>query len=69
MTLPANEDTQALMRSLLEVIQRSKLHRSCLTCVHFRESSEDCVLAEPWQRPPARVIVNGCEGWAEDIPF
>lgn len=41
--------------------------RSCLTCCHFSESDEICLLAK--QRPPARVIAYGCEQYEDDIPF
>lgn len=51
-----------------------KLHRilvdkgavaTCLTCFHFT-TEEICKLAG--QRPPAHVIVYGCNNW-DDIPF
>lgn len=33
---------------------------SCLTCHHFVELTEDCTLANPPRKPPARVIAYGC---------
>lgn len=68
MTIPANKDTRNLVRSVMELIQRAKLHRSCLTCSHFTEASEGCDLAGG-QRPPARVIVNACPAYTEEPPF
>lgn len=43
---------------------------SCVDCQHFRErEGEICTLVG--RRPPARVIVNGCEAYKDedDIPF
>lgn len=49
--------------------------RSCLNCEHWRGNSidgteriEECRLA-PGSRPPATVIVLGCDSWDMDIPF
>lgn len=44
--------------------------QSCISCDHFRENyGELCELAKV--RPPARVIVFGCEKYADDqdVPF
>jgi hypothetical protein len=68
MTLPADEDTRLLVRSLMEVIQRAKFYKTCLTCTHFNDDTEVCALAEG-QRPPARVIVNACPAYTEEVPF
>lgn len=38
--------------------------RSCMTCRHFTESPEMC--NRYGQRPPARIIANGCPDWIED---
>lgn len=45
------------------------IHRSCLSCVCFRESDEMCMRFS--QRPPARVIVLSCQHYEDnnDIPF
>ena len=47
-------------------LQRGLL-RSCVNCIHFNKD-ETCALA-PGQRPPAMVIVLGCNKWEDDIPF
>lgn len=39
---------------------------SCITCFHFQEETEICNLAH--ERPPAAIIVYGCEAW-DGIPF
>ena len=53
--------------SILELIERARLHRSCLTCQYFDESLEICRMAG--QRPPARVIAMGCGKYLEEPPF
>lgn len=46
---------------------------SCIDCVNFDEKNELCKIAKA--RPPARVIVYGCDSWFnpakadDDIPF
>lgn len=40
--------------------------RNCVSCCNFNEGTEICKLAN--ERPPARVIVAGCDSWI-DIPF
>lgn len=41
---------------------------SCVNCVNFIPDGELCGLAG--QRPPARVIAEGCPSWEhDDIPF
>ena len=43
--------------------------QSCINCVNFVEQTEKCTLAQ--QRPPARVIVFGCQCYVDnqEIPF
>lgn len=41
--------------------------KSCLNCIHFNEKSELCGRCN--QRPPARIIVLGCEQHEDEIPF
>ena len=57
-----------LGEAILELIERARLHRSCLTCEHFDEPSEGCGLAGG-QRPPALVIAMGCGKYLEAPPF
>ncbi len=49
----------------------SSLVRSCLNCCMFAEQTEACGMANPPQRPPARVIAFGCNAHQDinDIPF
>lgn len=42
--------------------------RSCIFCANFVDKTEGCLLADG-QRPPARVIVQGCDSYDEEIPF
>lgn len=62
-------DLQFLMEALEKVVKSEV--RSCVTtcmnCQHFSEGVEKCELN--FQRPPARIIANGCECWEERIPF
>lgn len=41
--------------------------QSCLTCNHFVETTEKCMLNQ--LRPPAKIIAFGCECYEEEIPF
>lgn len=41
----------------------------CLHCVHFNEGAELCELAQPPQRPPAKVITFGCPAFDPAVPF
>ncbi len=43
--------------------------QSCLSCIHFKEITEICNLAN--QRPPAKIIVYGCPKYEDinEIPF
>lgn len=56
-----------LGEAILDLIERARLYRSCLTCQHFTEESEVCGLAG--ERPPARVIAMGCGKYQEEPPF
>lgn len=57
------------------VVQAAVLHRSCLSCEHFIERDingndvELCLFGGCNMRPPARVLVLGCENYSEEIPF
>jgi len=44
-----------------------QVFRSCLNCEHFDSGLELCMLANA--RPPAQVIVYGCQKWEADVPF
>lgn len=57
----------SLHKMISDLIEEARLHRSCLTCVHFEEATEKCHRYE--QRPPARVIAMGCPEWEQEPPF
>lgn len=42
--------------------------RTCLNCDSYIKDVEECKRA-PGQRPPAIVLVLGCDAWIEEIPF
>lgn len=56
-----------LVFQIQEMLTKAALDRSCVSCVHFEESSELCLLAGA--RPPARVIASGCQKYVEEAPF
>jgi len=43
--------------------------QNCTNCGHFDERTENCILYKA--RPPASIIVSGCDSYQEDdgIPF
>jgi len=57
-----------IAKGMFESLTKARVADSCcLDCIHFKErEGELCSLVNA--RPPARVIVNGCERF-EDIPF
>lgn len=58
-----------LATAIEELIERARLHRSCLTCEYFDEPNELCRLNGVNQRPPARIIALGCSSYFEEPPF
>ena len=42
--------------------------RTCVNCEHF-SGDEECKLASPPVRPPAKIIAFGCDGYKEGVPF
>lgn len=42
--------------------------RTCINCDAWQAATEGCAHAQG-QRPPANVIVLGCDEWGEEIPF
>lgn len=58
-----------LVNAIATQLERSYMYQCCLNCEHFKEKTEMCLLAN--QRPPARVIVYGCNSWQDldSIPF
>lgn len=65
MTLPVSDEERHIIREFIRLVNARK---SCLTCIHFVESSEGCELAAG-SRPPARTIAYGCPKFSEAPPF
>jgi len=42
--------------------------RTCVNCLHFDKQKEICLKFNN-ERPPAKIIAHGCEGYTNDIPF
>lgn len=63
-------DSEAIAIFLQRAIENKldSLKRTCLSCVFFDEPKEVCTRYDD-QRPPARIIANGCDGHEEEIPF
>lgn len=40
---------------------------SCINCAKFSPHTEQCLKFN--EKPPAKVIVHGCQYWEMDIPF
>ncbi len=62
-------DIKAKMRAevrlaVLDVLEKEHPLQSCINCEHFRKN-ETCGLYGI--RPPAKIIVYGCEKWTSDI--
>lgn len=57
-----------IVKHLADVLGKGVVaFRCCLDCIHFDEEKEVCA---KWNaRPPARVIVNGCDDHVDKIPF
>lgn len=67
--IPAREEKlTALAKALAYRWDVEGLFRNCVNCYHFNEATEICALANG-QRPPARVIANGCPKHSDEIPF
>lgn len=62
--LDMKNPSQSLFDRLVDEIKR----QSCPNCMHWNIEEEFCTKFK--QRPPAKVIVRGCEHFDEDeIPF
>lgn len=59
----------AIVQALEILAKQNHIYKCCLNCEHFNQHQELCKLANA--RPPARVIVFGCELWEDQdgIPF
>ena len=54
--------------AILDVLEKQYPMQSCINCDHF-DKDEKCKLFDA--RPPAKIIVSGCEKWQDKdlIPF
>lgn len=50
----------------IDACKAEGLFPNCTQCLHWHETKEICQLYK--QRPPAKVIVKGCEKY-EFVPF
>lgn len=62
---------EATLKSLVQLMVDRMMDegwfRTCLNCEHFDEPKEWCKV---WKaKPPAKVIVIGCEEHSDTIPF
>lgn len=64
MSLPAI----TLPKLAQELLVARVVWRTCINCENFDKTSEGCRRAKG-ARPPAEVIVYGCDAWVDDIPF
>jgi hypothetical protein len=55
-----------LARRIIDILKDEGLLDNCTTCMHWNEKEEICNKFK--QRPPAKVIITGCEHH-ELIPF
>ena len=62
-----SDEERRLIDRIVDMVDCARLYRSCITCSHFDEPGEVCQLAG--QRPPARVIAEGCPLYSEQPPF
>lgn len=58
---------EELAAALVEQWMNDGLYRSCLNCDHWDQVNEICTTFK--ERPPAKVIVCGCEHHIDEIPF
>jgi hypothetical protein len=67
---PWSELGTKLGKFIQENFERAEVMRTCLTCHFFLEKTETCSKFNN-QRPPARIIANGCDAYDDfdNIPF
>lgn len=65
----AEEVVSNIIRAVRSTLAGELPCSSCLSCVHFNEPTEICGVYN--QRPPARVIANGCPAYIDyyEVPF
>lgn len=63
--LAVSQMVTRLTKAVKEELDRAT--RTCLNCSRFDEPNELC--GKYGGRPPARIIVLGCDGHEDEIPF
>ena len=66
-TVTVDELAELAVAAFHEKLVDNYIIHSCINCEHFTANGDLC--AKVAQRPPARVIVYGCEEWDMKIPF
>ena len=64
------ENYGRLLRVVEDIVKEARNKNpyiNCVSCLNFNQHDEVCEIAKA--RPPAIVIVTGCEQWLDDIPF
>lgn len=58
-----------VIEKILEGFDGKGVTKNCLNCSHFDADTDMC--KKYGQRPPARIIINSCEGYndVDEIPF
>lgn len=65
--MSSTDQQHAALAAMRDYVRARNDWPCCPNCEHFNADSEHCQIAG--QRPPARVIANGCEQFEEFIPF
>ena len=64
--MPTEHELRNLWETVKDALRREGLFRHCTDCYNWDEEKEVCKLCN--QRPPANVIVKGCDQF-DEIPF
>lgn len=61
------ERRRHVAQRIATLMDQEKVFRNCTNCEHWRHTEERC---GKWNaRPPATVIVTGCDDHSDEIPF
>lgn len=61
-------ELRVVWEGLKHALRREGLLNNCTQCFHWDQKKEICIKYS--QRPPAKVIVHGCENFElDEIPF
>lgn len=67
MSMELNDRNRLQRIDFQRKIVESGIWQSCLNCSNFESESEVCKIYN--QKPPAYIVINGCEKHIGDIPF